>query len=570
MSVNTSVMFLFSIFSENCLVMTEWKSWGLGKEIIDVIDDEEESEVLEVENVGKKEVIENVSDLTGEEHVPDTEESNVLHDRLKIAVVEYSGGRMETDSVLNTGSGNLVSSSCDIGQLQLCSDGSSSLEAGESQIGTQEVIGKLQHVDEEEYDEEKENKVYNQEYEHNDDLQEEYRQSIMIEERGQSGLDQEERFRSELYQDEKDRFGLQREERDRSRLDREEIFQSGLDQEERDNSSLDPENIEDQTNTDYYTDSYGQISIHETMLRDEIRTGTYRKAMVHNKHMFEGKIVLDVGCGTGILSMFAAEAGAAKVIGVDMSAMAEQAKNIVEENGWSDVVTIIRAKLEDIELPDGIQKVDVIVSEWMGYCLLYENMLETVIYARDKWLDDSGLMFPDLCTLYICGMEDTPGKSDRFDFWDDVYGFKMSSMKSLSMRETVVSLAQSHNVVTTPCLIKEVDLYTCGKEELVFCSPFCLDIIRKDTVQALLTYFDVFFTHCHQKVMFSTSPFTAPTHWKQTIFYLEESMTVQQGEEMVGTFWIWPNVRNNQDLEFDNCVQHKGEVKCVRERKFYR
>ena len=138
------------------------------------------------------------------------------------------------------------------------------------------------------------------------------------------------------------------------------------------------------------------------------------------------------------------------------------------------------------------------------------------------------------------------------------------------MSEPVLSLAQSHNVVTTPCLIKEVDPYTCGKEELVFCSPFYLDIIRKDTVQALVTYFEVSFTQYHQKVMFSTSPFTAPTHWKQTIFYLEESMTVQPGEEIVGTFRMWPNVRNNRDLEFDICVQHKGEVKCVRERKLYK
>ena len=91
-------------------------------------------------------------------------------------------------------------------------------------------------------------------------------------------------------------------------------------------------------------------------------------------------------------------------------------------------------------------------------------------------------------------VEDARGKSDRYDFWNYVYGFKMSSMRSLSMSEPVLSLAQSHNVVTTPCLIKEVDIYTCGKKKFVFCSPFYLDTIRKDTVQSLMTYFDVSFT----------------------------------------------------------------------------
>ena len=52
-------------------------------------------------------------------------------------------------------------------------------------------------------------------------------------------------------------------------------------------------------------------------------------------------------------------------------------------------------------------------------------------------------------------MEDARGKSDRYDFWNYVYGFKMSSMRSLSMSEPVLSLAKSHNVVTTPCLIKK-------------------------------------------------------------------------------------------------------------------
>ena len=47
---------------------------------------------------------------------------------------------------------------------------------------------------------------------------------------------------------------------------------------------------------------------------------------------------------------------------------------------------MIKGKVEDIELPDGVTKVDVIISEWMGYFLLYESMLDTVLFARDKWL----------------------------------------------------------------------------------------------------------------------------------------------------------------------------------------
>ena len=73
---------------------------------------------------------------------------------------------------------------------------------------------------------------------------------------------------------------------------------------------------EEMTSKDYYFDSYAHFGIHEEMLKDEVRTLTYRKAMYHNKHLFKDKVVLDVGCGTGILSMFAVKAGAKQVIGV--------------------------------------------------------------------------------------------------------------------------------------------------------------------------------------------------------------------------------------------------------------
>jgi len=72
------------------------------------------------------------------------------------------------------------------------------------------------------------------------------------------------------------------------------------------------------------------------MLKDEVRTLAYKNAIVRNKHLFEGKVVLDVGCGTGILCMFAASAGAKLVIGVDMSNIIDKAKLIVAENGFAD------------------------------------------------------------------------------------------------------------------------------------------------------------------------------------------------------------------------------------------
>lgn len=75
------------------------------------------------------------------------------------------------------------------------------------------------------------------------------------------------------------------------------------------------------------------------MLKDAIRTDAYRDFIYDNKHLFKDKVVLDVGCGTGILSMFCAKAGARKVISVDNSGIISKAKEIVYDNGFGDVIT---------------------------------------------------------------------------------------------------------------------------------------------------------------------------------------------------------------------------------------
>ena len=168
----------------------------------------------------------------------------------------------------------------------------------------------------------------------------------------------------------------------------------------------------------HYFSSYDHYSIHEEMLQDTVRTLSYRNAIVQNKELFKGKVVLDVGCGTGILSMFAAKNGAKHVIGVDMSSIIELAQKIVDLNGLSDKITLLRGKLEDITLP--VDKVDIIISEWMGYFLLFESMLDTVLYARDRYLVPGGLILPDKCSLHLAGLEDAEYKDEKLNYWLDV------------------------------------------------------------------------------------------------------------------------------------------------------
>jgi len=71
-----------------------------------------------------------------------------------------------------------------------------------------------------------------------------------------------------------------------------------------------------------------------------------QKANMQNPHLFENKIVLDIGAGTGILCLFAAKAGAKKVYGIECASIANHAKSIVKENGYEHVIEIIQGKVE--------------------------------------------------------------------------------------------------------------------------------------------------------------------------------------------------------------------------------
>jgi protein arginine N-methyltransferase 1 len=311
----------------------------------------------------------------------------------------------------------------------------------------------------------------------------------------------------------------------------------------------------------YYWNSYAHFGIHEEMLKDEVRTKSYRNAILNNKHLFKGKVVLDVGCGTGILSMFAAKAGASQVIGIDYSDIIIQAKQIVKNNNLDDVVTLIQGKVEEVQLP--VDKVDIIISEWMGYCLLYESMLQTVIFARDKWLKPDGILMPDKSTIYITAIEDAEYKEDKINFWDNVYGFNMSCIKRLALQEPLVDVVEANQVMASAHKLLTLDLSTIKNEDLSFVVPFRLIAARDDFCHAFVVYFDIEFSKCLKKIYFSTGPHAQYTHWKQTVFYLEDVLSMKKGEEIRGEFSCKPNSKNFRELDLSISYKFQGEYDTI-------
>ena len=104
-------------------------------------------------------------------------------------------------------------------------------------------------------------------------------------------------------------------------------------------------------------------------------------------------------------------------------------------------------------------------------------------------------------------------------------------------------------VATDPTAILTIDLYNVKPSDLTFTSAFTLDVRRNDFVHALIAWFDIEFTDCHKPIRFSTGPHTKYTHWKQTVFYLNDALTVEQGERITGVLGNRPNDKNKRDLD---------------------
>ena len=287
--------------------------------------------------------------------------------------------------------------------------------------------------------------------------------------------------------------------------------------------------------------NYWNLEGHESMLRDSIRCEAFRRAIFET--VTPGCAVLDIGAGTGILSLFAAQAGARVVYAVERTHIAEFAQRVVSENGYGDRIKILQIDMETLELPE---KVDVIVSEWLGGYGVDENLLPIVILARDRWLKPGGRLIPETVTSWIAPAHDELLQED-LDFWNsEPYGIDLSAVAQDTARQldSGCNHVKQEHLISDPQLMWEVDGMACSQEDAN--QPFRCRLAfvsdRDGPFNVLAAWFRAQLT---PKTVLCNGPSEHDTHWGRSTFAVGRTLNLEQGMRM--------------DVRFDHEPQGKGQ-----------
>jgi len=299
---------------------------------------------------------------------------------------------------------------------------------------------------------------------------------------------------------------------------------------------------------------YANAGVHVNMLNDQVRTQSYRQAI---ERVVKDKVVLELGCGSGILTFFAVKAGAKKVYAIEESKIIDLAREIAKKNGLDKRIIFIPGNSADINLPE---KVDVFFTELLGTDVLEEKLL---FYTRDavkRFVKPRGVIIPSKISVCVVGVESLPVRRqvNAMEYTvqcarelSNLYGMDLSPLVDAYENEMKRHLFQNtlkghmgddvfnkpdsveikHKILTSEVTVVEYDARNL-KSDRYETFNVSLPVIRNGNMNAIAMYFKA---QMDDREVLTNSPFCVqtPINWNgQSTCVLEEEVLATKGSKI--------------------------------------
>lgn len=295
--------------------------------------------------------------------------------------------------------------------------------------------------------------------------------------------------------------------------------------------------------------SFADPMTHAMMLNDRARTSSFIAAI--RAVVKPGDVVLDIGTGTGVLAIAAAQAGAERVYAIEASGIARVARAIIEANGLADRITLLEGWSTHLTLPD---RADVLVSEIIGEMPLEEHVLEVTLDALQRLLKPHALVIPNRLRIFGLPVAIPPDRLETrtvtdsaIENWRSWYGIEFGPMVDASRdlahmvyldRETAAELPP----MSPPAKLADLDLT--GFQQLQVDTVTTLSATSADLLNGVLMYFE---TDLGGGAALSTHPAKADqsSSWRNAVWFFNNPIPLQAGDRFSVAFtYRVPGTRN--------------------------
>jgi SAM-dependent methyltransferase len=271
--------------------------------------------------------------------------------------------------------------------------------------------------------------------------------------------------------------------------------------------------------------SLGELSEHRLYWADSVKIDRYRRALA--SLITPDSVVLDLGCGTGLLGLLAVQLGARHVYAVDSGSILALAEQIAAANGAGDRITHIRAMSTSVELPE---LVDIVVADQLGGLAYEPGVLAYYADARARLLKPGGAFVPQGLRLLIAPVQSTEITTE-VDFWNSSpAGFDVSAAAAYVSNDVHSPKLAADDLLAAPIVAREQPTWV--NESFTLEGSFVIE--RDGTLQAIAGMFDAVMA---DGVSMSNNPRSVDhmEHRWNSLYPLPEPVVVHIGETVSTT-----------------------------------